>query len=193
MERIIVSDDNAELFAVLTKAENDYLESIKKVKVLSHTEKLSVMTSDLVESFLRSSDYNEMGGRFCTQGVPESLRKTCWPEWAKRSFVTPHKFRDDRYKLFVFLFKNGMPVHKIKYWVLWHEKYAPWTSYDTAAHRQLTQLTKAAEDARGKQFWAIWRTPVYVMINQEVEPQSTDVYDGFDQFEYVEHYGTSGK
>lgn len=60
------------------------------------------------------NDFQEFGDWY-------SLRE--WPLWAVNAFFNPHKDRTDRYRLFVFFYKNGMPPWHAVFWVMWHDTY----------------------------------------------------------------------
>lgn len=58
---------------------------------------------------------------FRTFGDWYSLRE--WPVWAINAFFNVHKDRNERYRLFVFFYKNGMPPWHAVFWVMWHDTY----------------------------------------------------------------------
>lgn len=107
-----------------------------------------------------------------------------WPKWAKDSFFKTHKNHDDRYKLFVFLWKNGVPPDNIESWVLYHEKFGRPFWYDQNAHRQIRDLVLSVNYRQGKQFQTIWRTPVLDIERGFIHPRiGVDKYNGKDRYE----------
>lgn len=64
-----------------------------------------------------------------------------WPGMWQRLFFNAHKSRSDRYRLFVFLFLNGMMPHHAVYWTMWHATYdqSAWLSILDAANDTLTK------------------------------------------------------
>lgn len=63
-----------------------------------------------------------------------------WPKIWKDLLFNPHKDRHSRYRLFVFLWANGMPAHHAVYWTMWHQTYdrQAWASIVDAANDTLT-------------------------------------------------------
>ncbi|QMW68913.1 hypothetical protein [Crucivirus-438] len=46
-----------------------------------------------------------------------------WPLWAKQLFLKSHKNNNERFRMFSFLFLNGMYPPHIPVYVLWHGGY----------------------------------------------------------------------
>lgn len=69
-----------------------------------------------------------------------------WPKMWRQIFFNSHKDRSDRYRLFVFLYQNGMPPHHAVYWTMWHCTYdsSAWNSILDAANSTLTSRGRAA-------------------------------------------------
>jgi len=63
-----------------------------------------------------------------------------WPDLWKAIMFEPHKDRRQRYRLFVFLYSNGMMAHHAVYWTMWHGGYdrSAWGSIVDAANDTLT-------------------------------------------------------
>lgn len=74
----------------------------------------------------------------------------------------PHKNRADRYRLFVFLWSNGMMAHHAVYWVMWHN------TYDSAAWRSITDAANDTLTFAGLRRLA--RNNVYCMEEKRVVP-----------------------
>lgn len=64
-----------------------------------------------------------------------------WPKVWFDLLMHPHKDRSDRYRLFCFLYLNGMPPHHAVYWTMWHCTYdtSAWNSILDAANSTLTR------------------------------------------------------
>lgn len=61
-----------------------------------------------------------------------------WPADVRRLFVKQHKNRSERFRLFNFLWSNGMRPGSAAYWVMWHG------GYDAAAIRDMADLVTDA-------------------------------------------------
>jgi len=77
-----------------------------------------------------------------------------WPQWARVSAYNPHKKRAERYRLFIFFWKNGMPPERAMHWVLYHN------TYDRSAIRSMLQLVATSQNQYGAARLAL--TPVLV-------------------------------
>jgi len=68
-----------------------------------------------------------------------------WPDLWRAMLFNPHKDRRDRYRLFVFLWGNGMQPHHAVFWVMWHGGYdrSAWNSIIDAANDTLTDAGRS--------------------------------------------------
>lgn len=79
-----------------------------------------------------------------------------WPAdpW-RRLFLKPHKNNNERYRLFAFLYLNGMDCRKAAYWVLWHN------TYDASATSDIVGLCGRLERGDPKTVAAMNRNRVF--------------------------------
>lgn len=87
-----------------------------------------------------------------------------WPLWAKKSFVKTHKTRNERFYLWVFLWRNGVTPQKATYWTMMHG------GYDKDAWRSITDLERKARTPEGRAYLAKPR----VMILATGRPESSN-------------------
>lgn len=76
-----------------------------------------------------------------------------WPRWASELLWKPHKFRDERFALFCFLYQNGCPPNLCNLYILWHKDFG-W-EYDLSAIRDQAGLAASALKGSGKTYEAI--------------------------------------
>lgn len=74
-----------------------------------------------------------------------------WPLWAKQSFLKPHKNRNERYYLWIFLWKNGMEPHRASYWVMKHG------GYDREGWQSIRDLENKAKTPHGRRYLGLPR------------------------------------
>lgn len=85
-----------------------------------------------------------------------------WPIFWRRLFFKRHKLNSERYRLFAFLYLNGMdPVH-CAYWVLYHQ------TYDDAATRDINRLASKLKEEDPKTIERMNRNHVYDMVLRRV-------------------------
>lgn len=84
-----------------------------------------------------------------------------WPKWASQLLWKPHKYRDERFSLFCFLYQNGVPPNLCTLYILWHKNYG-WP-YDSAAIRDQNGLALAAIAGRGKKYESIIKKKVKLL------------------------------
>lgn len=74
----------------------------------------------------------------------EGPRLDKWPEWPRQRLLNPYKSHDDRFKLFVFLWQNGMRPEPARYWVLWWIDKPDGPAYQNKVQRDLDSLVRDA-------------------------------------------------
>lgn len=67
-----------------------------------------------------------------------------WPQWARQALQNPHKNREDRFNLFVFLWKNGMEAWRAQEWVMYHK------TYDTSAWKSMQDVVNHTKTREGR-------------------------------------------
>lgn len=87
-----------------------------------------------------------------------------WPTWAQVAFQKPHKDRNERFYLFVFLWKNGLEAWKAKEWMMWHR------TYDRSAWQSMSDLEAMTRVKGGRLY--LQRFPVMDMALGRVERQT---------------------
>lgn len=71
-----------------------------------------------------------------------------WPEHYQQLLHKAHKNYDERFRLFLFLWSNGVPPLTCRHWVLYHEQYG--YPYDREAHRHLDGMVRDARERPGR-------------------------------------------
>lgn len=84
-----------------------------------------------------------------------------WPAWAKMSFDKKHKNRNERFKLFVFFWRNGMEPGTARRWVMIHD------TYDKAAWESMEDLVQKTRTKHGTEY--LERIPIYIFNSNRVE------------------------
>lgn len=76
-----------------------------------------------------------------------------WPQLWVDMLLKQHKDRRERYRLFLFLWANGMEPQKAVFWVMWHFTYdkSAWLSITDAANLTIT-VSGRSELSKGKVF-----------------------------------------
>lgn len=78
-----------------------------------------------------------------------------WPSVWRRLFFKPHKNNNERYRLFAFLYLNGLPGGSCVYWVMYHN------TYDSTAWRDMRTLSFKLGNNDPKTVAAMNRNRVY--------------------------------
>jgi len=79
-----------------------------------------------------------------------------WPAFPWRKFFfKPHKKNNERFRLFMFLWLNGMPPDRCVYWILYHN------TYDAAARSDMNNLAFRAKIKEKKFMKEVQRNHVY--------------------------------
>lgn len=121
----------------------------------------------------RPSEFGTFGSASYRQADASAALHREWADYAeswaiedmpylwRRALFAPHKDRQDRYRLFVFLWFNGMMAHHAVYWVMWHNTYdhSAWSSIVDAANQTL--------DPEGRE--KLGRNRIFNMMTQRVE------------------------
>lgn len=84
-----------------------------------------------------------------------------WPRWAQQAFTKQHKNRDERYKLFVFFWKNGMEPGTAASWIM---RYG---NYDRNAYSSLYDAVRDCYTQEGRE--RLRRTKVIDLVSGRVE------------------------
>lgn len=97
-----------------------------------------------------------------------------WPHIYLVMLRKVHKDRYDRFKLWRFLWYNGVPPEKARDWVMWHQRYEL-TRYDASAWRDMQENVKLAKKARAQLSEEDWKTlerwnkyPVFCLDDNKV-------------------------
>lgn len=88
-----------------------------------------------------------------------------WPKWVQNMYFDPHKNNRDRYVLFSFFVKNGLPAAKARDYVLFHHGKHDGRNlyqYDAEAFRQMDWLVQ-----KWDQTPSYFKYPVWDMISKE--------------------------
>jgi hypothetical protein len=72
------------------------------------------------------------------------------PRLWQNLILKSHKNRDERFKLFVFLWSNGMPPLEARKVVMWH--HGKTTQYDRSAWQGIAAAVKLTEDESGREY-----------------------------------------
>lgn len=69
-----------------------------------------------------------------------------WPVWLQQIFLKRHKNRQERFKLWLFFWRNGMHRRRATYWVMSHG------SYDRTAWASIQDLSRMSETREGQEY-----------------------------------------
>lgn len=101
-----------------------------------------------------------------------------WPGWTKSLLFKPHKNRNERYNLMIWLWRNGVSAEIAEPIVMFHHKFgndADGTSYkyDADAHRQMKTLVTDLNNPMSKQYEIAKEKAIFMLDSKQVEPAKT--------------------
>lgn len=80
-----------------------------------------------------------------------------WPLDKKQLFLKAHKNHNERFRMFMFLWANGMPPRMALHFTLIHR------GYDESAVRDMRELVKAATLKHGRTYQRMMAMPTFIM------------------------------
>jgi len=83
-----------------------------------------------------------------------------WPQWAKSLFLIKHKDRNQRFRLWIFFWKNGMEANRARYWVMFGG------GYDRSAWSSMQDLVNKTQTPQGRAY--LGKFPVYDILADKV-------------------------
>lgn len=84
-----------------------------------------------------------------------------WPRWLQQIFINSHKSLNERYRLWMFFYRNGMPPEVAVFWTMWHG------GYDSGAWRAILHLASRSLTVSGRSVLDSY-SGIYIISNNIV-------------------------
>lgn len=96
-----------------------------------------------------------------------------WPKWAQENFHALHKSNNQRFNLWLFLWRNGVEPQLAQDIVFFHHRFGGEFRYDTNAWTDIGELVKVARQSLSEKKRKLEMKPMYILAAKRVLPDSS--------------------